>query len=338
MHILEEINIRHMAVHILDNQLTVPVLSMDEIPSGMEVKDFFGNHILKTINDDALKTCHFSEEENLFMASLVDYKEERKDFIAFSKEAASQLFTIMAAHVTIPPCDLAVINFNLMTKPHLALLKLDYQSTYTHFTDFENDHNVNTIMEYKTTLPGPRQKVAEAVIIRLEDFEVRVLEKKHEMDGELDYYLSRHYLKCGTAMSSKDQMKIVKQTTDHVAKKFYEDNPEKQAEIKANLYDSLEMSGEINLEKFAEKTFSHEPEVKEVFIDKLEKKGLEEPVVKLEEKTITRSFEKQRVKTDNGIEIKIPMELYNDPNVMEYVTGPDGKISIVLKNIGKILS
>lgn len=337
MHIIEEINIRHMVVHILDNQLTVPILSMDEVPSGMDIKDFFASHILKTINDDAQKTCRFSEDQNMFMNHLLDYKEERLGFVDFTKEIATQLFTLMSAHTMIPPCDLAVIHFNLMTKPHIALLKLDYQSTYTHFTDFESNQNVNTIMEYKTTLPGPRQKVSEAVIIRLEDFEIRVLEKKHEMDGQLDYYISKLYLNCGTQLSSKDQMKIVKQTTDHVAKKFFEDNPEKQAEIQQNLYEALEENGKIDLEKFANETFSAQTEIKEVFMDKLEKKGLEVPVVQLEEKTITRSFVKQRVKTDNGIEIKIPMELYNDPETMEFVTGPDGKIRIILKNIGKIL-
>ena len=337
MHIIEEINIRHMVVHILDNQLTVPVLSMDEVPSGMDIKDFFAGHIVKTINDDAQKTCHFSKDHNMFMQHLLDYREERKCFVDFSKEIASQLFSIMSVQTLIPPCDLAVIEFNLMTKPHIALLKLDYQSTYTHFTDFESNQNINTIMEYKTTLPGPRQKVSEAVIIRLEDFEIRVLEKKHEIDGQLDYYISKLYLNCATNLSSKEQMKIVKQTTDHVAKKYFEDNPEKQAEIKQNLYEALEESGKIDLEKFVQTTFPSQTEVKDVFMDKLEKKGLQEPVVQLEEKTITRSFEKQRLKTDNGIEIKIPMELYNDPETMEFITGPDGKIRIILKNIGKIL-
>lgn len=337
MHIIEEINIRHMVVHILDNQLTVPVLSMDEVPSGMDVKTFFSTHILKTINDDALKTCAFSEDPHPFMTCLLDYKEERKNFVEFSKDIAEQLFSLMSVHTMIPACDLAVIHFNLMTKPHVALLKLDYQSTFTHFTDFESDQNINTIMEYKTTLPGLRQKVSEAVIIRLEDFQVKVLEKKHELDGQLDYYISKIYLKCATHLSSRDQMKIVKQTTDHVAKKFFEDNPEKKVEIKQNLYEALEKTGKIDLEKFANQTFPNHSEVKEVFMDKLEKKGLETPMVQLEEKTITRSFEKQRVKTDNGIEIKIPVELYNDPNTMEFITSADGKISIILKNIGKIL-
>lgn len=333
----EEINIRRMIVHILDHSLSIPVLSQDEIPSSYEVKDFFSTHIAKTINDDAVKNCVFNEDHNMFMQYLTEYKNETKDFTAFSQEIANQLFSIMSVHVMIPPCDLAVIEFNLMTKPHIALLKLNYQSTYIHFTDYESDQNVNTIIEHRTTLPSPTQKVGEAVIINLEDLSIRILEKKYELDGEVDYYLSKHYLKCSTKLSSKDQMKIVKTTVDQVSKKFFEHNPEKQAEIQQNLYEALDEQGTIELKPFVEKTFKDNEKIKEVFMEKIEKKGLEEPVVQLEEKTINRTFVKQRVKTDTGIELKIPMEIYNDPSAMEFVTGVDGKINIILKNIGRIL-
>lgn len=337
MHIIEEINIRKMIVHILDHSLSIPILSMEEIPSSLEIKDYMNQHILKVINEDALKTCDFDEIDNPFLVILKDYLEERKNFVDFSIDIASALFNIMVHHPLIPACDLAVLHFHLQTEPHLAIMKLNYQSTFTHFTDYESDKNVNTIMEHKTTLPGPGQKVSEAVIIRLSDLTVKVLERKHELDGTLDYYLSKHFLACHVRLSSKEQMQIVKTTTDQVAKKFYDDNPEKKAEIKQKLFETLDEHGTINLEAYAAKTFKDEVEVKEVFLEKLEKKGLVEPLVKLEEKTIVRSFEKQRVKTDTGIEIKIPMSLYNDPSAMEFVTGPDGKINIILKNIGKIL-
>lgn len=333
----EEINIRKMIVHILDNSLSIPVLSQDEVPSSYEIKEFFSSHIVKTLNDDATKNCVFDEEQNMFLQYIKDYQNESKTFVDMSRDIATQLFNIMCVHVMIPACDLAIIEFNVMTKPHLALLKLNYQSTYIHYTDYESEMNINTIVEHKTTLPSPTQKVSEAVVISLTDFSVRVLEKKHELDGQLDYYLSKEYLKCGTKLSSKEQMKIVKTTTEQISKKFFDHDPEKQAEIKQNLYEALDEKGTIELKPFVEKTFRDNPEVKEAFLEKVEKKGLEEPIVELEEATINRSFTKQRVKTDTGIELKIPMEIYNDPSAMEFVTGPDGKISIVLKNIGRIL-
>lgn len=334
---IDEINVRKMIVHILDHSLSIPILSQDEMPSGYEIKEFFKSHILKTMNDDGSKHCEFDVDHNLFVQHITDYKNETKDFLSFSKEIAEQLFGIMSVNMMIPPCDLAIVEFTLMTQPYIALLKLNYQSTYIHFTDYESDMNVNTIVEHKTTLPSPKQKVSEAVIIKLSDLSVRVLEKKYEINGELDYYLSKLYLKCGTKLSSKDQMKIVKSTVDQVSQKFFEHDPEKQAEIKQNLYKALDDEGVIELKPYVEKTFIGNEEVKEAFLEKLERKGLQEPVIQLEEKTIIRTFEKQRVKTDTGIELKIPMDIYNDPSAMEFVTGADGKINIILKNIGRIL-
>lgn len=333
----EEINIRKMIVHILDNSLSIPVLSQDEVPSSYEIKEFFSSHIVKTLNDDAIKNCVFDEEQNMFLQYVKDYMNESMTFVDLSKSIGEQLFNIMTVHMMIPACDLAIVEFNLMTKPHLALLKLNYQSTFIHFTDYESEMNINTIVEHKTTLPSPTQKVSEAVVINLTDFSVRVLEKKYELDGQMDYYLSKLYLKCGTKLSSKEQMKIVKSATEQISKKFFEHDPEKQAEIKQNLYEALDEKGVIELEPFVQKTFENNQEIKEAFLEKIEKKGLSEPVVELEEATINRSFTKQRVKTDTGIELKIPMEIYNDPRAMEFATGPDGKISIILKNIGRIL-
>lgn len=334
---VEEINISKMIVHILDPSISIPVLSQDEIPSSYELKEFFSSHIAKTMNDDGVKTCDFNEDHNILMQSINDYKNKSKDFIDFSKEIANQLFNIMSIHIMIPACDLALVEFNLMTKPYIALLKLNYQSTYSHFTDYESDMNINTIVEYKTTLPSPKQKINEAVIISLSDLSIRVLEKKYELDGQLDYYLSKLYLKCTTKLSSKDQMKIVKSTADQVSKKFFEHDLEKQAEIKQNLYQALDDHGTIELKPFVEKTFKDQEDIKSLFMEKLEQKGLESPMIQLEEKTINRSFVKQKIKTDTGIELSIPMEIYNDPSAMEFVTAADGKIHIILKNIGRIL-
>ena len=37
------------------------------------------------------------------------------------------------------------------------------------------------------------------------------------------------------------------------------------------------------------------------------------------------------LETDTGIEIKIPMEEYKDPDKVEFITNPDGTISVLIK-------
>lgn len=334
---LEDIVIKNIIVHILDSSMSIPVMSMDEMPTAIDINEFFASHIMKTMNDDAIKQCVFDEEYNMFYSYLKDYKDDKTDFVNFTKQIAGQLFAIMSANVNIPSADLAVVKYRCHQTDYLALLKLNYQSTYIHFTDYDSEVNVNTIIQHRTTLPNTGQRVSEGAIINLNDMTVDVLDKYFEIDGEKKQYLTQLFFKCHTRLSSKEKFNAVKTATNRVARKFFDEDIEKKVELTEKLYNNLDEKGELNLEKFATEAFPAQEEVKEVFFEALEKKGVDEPKIAMTEKTIQRSFDKQRIKTDDGIEIKIPMAFYNNPNKMEFVTEANGKISIVLKGINKIL-
>ena len=63
---------------------------------------------------------------------------------------------------------------------------------------------------------------------------------------------------------------------------------------------------------------------------------MEKAEVKPQSIATTKKFEKQFLKTDTGIEINIPMEQYQDINQVEFISNPDGTISVMIKNINKI--
>lgn len=334
---IEELSIKKIIVHILDTSMSIPVMSMDEMPTSVNMNDFFATHISKIMNDDSLKSCEFDADYNLFLNYLKEYQTETTDFVGFSKQVAGQLFGIMSHHVNIPSGDLAIVRYRYQSNDYLALLKLNYQNTYIHYTDYESDVNINTIIEHRTTLPNAGQRITEAAIIHLDTFHVQLLDKVYELDGEKVPYLSKHFFKCHTKLSSKEQMQAVKTATNRIAKKFYDTDIEKKAEVSEKLYNHLDDTGAIDLDAFAKDAFPAMEEVKEVFFETLEKKGVVEPNIQMTEKTIARTFDKQKIKTDNGIEIKIPMDFYNNPEKMEFVTEPNGKISIIIKDISRIL-
>ncbi len=112
----------------------------------------------------------------------------------------------------------------------------------------------------------------------------------------------------------------------------------KKAEITEKLYSNLNEEGELDLESFAKEAFPAQDEAKEIFFSTLEKKKvLTNLRLPLPKKQSTEPLKKQRIKTDEGIEIKIPMDFYNNPQKMEFVTEPNGKISIIIKDINKIM-
>ena len=69
------------------------------------------------------------------------------------------------------------------------------------------------------------------------------------------------------------------------------------------------------------------------YIEQMEKYDMvKEEVIPQSESTI-RKYQKQHLFTDTGIEIKIPMDQYKDSKNVEFITNPDGTVSLLIKNI-----
>lgn len=331
----DEIIIRRAIVHIMDGELGYPVYSEEELKLSPDINDFFRNHIYKIMSGDDLKKCYFAEEENSKIYDLVkEFQEE--NLVAYSKEFAVELYGIMNANISIPSGDLAVVTFQANGGLYLALLKMNYKESYVHMTQSQETGNVNQIICYQSTLPAAGSKLSEAVIINLSDYSVQIIEKKYEVNGTKVNYLSELYLKCRAGMSSKSKLSIVTKAVEQVNKKHYAQEPVRQMEAKRIIREEIEDTGSINVEKISERIYGNAPEIKEEFDTKMEKYHMEKAEVTPQSGQTMKKFEKQYLRTDTGIEINIPMEQYQDANQVEFLTNPDGTISVIIKNINKI--
>lgn len=331
----DEIIIRRGIVHIMDGELGYPVYSEEELELSPDINDFFRGHIYKLLSGDDLKKCYFSEEEPSKVYELVKNFEEEK-LVETSKKLADSLYAIMNANIAIPSGDFAVISFQIKGVMYLALLKMNYKESFVHMTQNQEGSNVNQIVCYQSTLPAVSSKLSEAVLINLSDYSVQIVEKKYDINGKKVNYLSELYLKCKASMSSKTKLAIVTKAVEQVNKKHYAQEPVKQMEAKSILKKEMENTGSINVEKISEKIYGSAPEIKEEFDAKMGKYHMEKAEVTPQSQTTTKKFEKQYLKTDTGIEINIPMEQYQDANQVEFLTNPDGTISVIIKNINKI--
>ena len=314
----EDIIIRRGIVHILDATLGYPVYSEQELDLTPDINDFFRSHIFKLMSGDDMKKCYFPEEEDSPVYDIVkEFSED--DLVADSKRLTDELYRIMNANVAIPSADLAIVTFQVAGQKYLALLKMNYKESFVHMTNAEEAGNVNSIIRYQATLPGSGSKLSEAVIINLQDFSVRIVEKKYEVNGEKVNYLSELYLQCKAAMSDKTKLAVVTRAVEQVNKKHFSEEPVKQMETKSILKQEIEENGAIQVER-------------------MEKYHMEKAEVKPQSEQTTKKFEKQYLKTDTGIEINIPMEQYQDIDQVEFITNADGTISVLIKNINKIMT
>jgi len=338
---IDDISIKKVIVHILDSMIAMPVLSDCELEYGSEFSDFLKTHIHKIISGDDLKRCVFNDENSDICRCFKEMTPE--NFVESSKFIASNLFTIMNKNIDILPADLVVVVYSYAKRDYLGLLKMNYKASYTHTTskvdsDDENNKNNNDIIKYKAILPSKSQRLTEAVIIDLHDFSVQLIEKKYQIDGKSDFYLSKIFLNCSAKLSQKNKMSIVTKAVEQVNKKFYEDDYDKAMQAKSVINKEIEEQGYINVNEVADKVFKDNVEMKEAFNKKVDKYHIENETIIPKSKATLKKFEQQHLKTDTGIEIKIPMELYNNANDIEFITNEDGTISVLIKNIGKITS
>lgn len=322
-------------VHILDSMVGVPVLSDRPIDMGSNLCDFFKAHIEKFTESDDVKRCQFAEGSEV-MQMIQGCNAE--NFVETSKRLCTKLYGIMNANIDIPAADVAVVVFASEGTDYFGFLKLNYKNSYTHATrTTEEGGNLNDIILQKAILPSLGQKLTEAFLVNLTNGEIILTEKKYEINGEKKLYFSEMFLECHAPMSQKTKLDIVTRAVDQVNKKYYgDDDTQRKLEIKKAIYEELEEKGSLAVEEVKEKVFKDSPEMQADLEEKLERYNMAKEVVEPKSEATVRKFQKQRLTTDTGIEITIPMEEYGDPDKVEFITNGDGTISVLIKNIGRL--
>lgn len=332
----EDIRIKHVIVHILDSTVGLPVLSDHEIEFGSDFADFLREHIFRIIAGDDSKDCEFYQEQSEIYQMLAAYEEER--FVDMSRQTAELLYSIMNSNVEIPSADLVVVRFKAGEGEFLALLKMNFKTSYTHRTIAGEEGNYNEIIRYKATLPAGSQRLQEAAVIDLQTFGVRLIEKKYEVNGEKTNYFSYLFLKCSSHLSPKSKLEIVTRAVENIQKENYEEYEQYEEHMRAKsiIQEELAENGGFVVEALAERIFAGKPEMREKFQEKMEKYDMVKEEVLPKNDTTVKKYQTQHLLTDTGIELKIPMDQYKDSQRVEFITEADGSISVLLKRIGHI--
>lgn len=287
-------------IHILDGTVGFPILSDTLLEVGADLSDFIKAHIEHISESDDTKKGEFNNDSELFLYLKGDYEQE--DFITCSKRIATHLYGIMNSNVDIPSGDLLVIYFRHKGKDYIGIMKMNYKTFYTHNTKREGEESQNYMIKHQAILPSATQKLQEAAIIGLSDYQILFVEKKYEVNGEKVNYFSKYVLQCHGPMSTKAKLKVVTTAVEQVDKGYYaEDDIERKVEVKKVLMEELEEQGKIEIASVTEKLFPQNEEMKQEFTEKIQKYHLEEDVITPVHPQTTKKLEKQIFTTDTGI-------------------------------------
>ena len=326
-----EIIIHQAILHVLDTTLDAPVLSGGGMELTAEKTAYLQNHIEKLLASDEIRQCR-PLPDSAFRNEL----EHNQDFIDLSCRIAGVLFDYMHAHTTIPGADLAVVDFTRDGAPWLGILKLNYKNGYTHYTETVEGAPINSIIQQRACLPTQSGKVEEGALVNLTDYSMRLLEKKYDIDGHKEFYLSSVVFQYTQAEPEKKKLQAIQEAAAQAVKDAYEDEPHADAQVAmliANL--AADNDNQVSVEQVRQQLAEEYPLAAVPFDDYVEKSEvLEEAAAPV---TVTpariRRMESRSIRTANGIEVKIPTELLNSDSELEFLHDPDGSVSLLIKNV-----
>ena len=326
-----EIIIHQAILHVLDTTLDAPVLSGGGMELTAEKTAYLQNHIEKLLASDEIRQCR-PLPDSAFRNEL----EHNQDFIDLSCRIAGVLFDYMHAHTTIPGADLAVVDFTRDGAPWLGILKLNYKNGYTHYTETVEGAPINSIIQQRACLPTQSGKVEEGALVNLTDYSMRLLEKKYDIDGHKEFYLSSAVFQYTQAEPEKKKLQAIQEAAAQAVKDAYEDEPHADAQVAMLIANqAADNDNQVSVEQVRQQLAEEYPLAAVPFDDYVEKSEvLEEAAAPV---TVTpariRRMESRSIRTANGIEVKIPTELLNSDSELEFLHDPDGSVSLLIKNV-----
>lgn len=326
-----EIIIHQAILHVLDSTLDAPILSGNCMELTAEKTAYLQYHIEKLLASDDIRQCR-PLPDSAFKNEL----EHNNDFIDLSCRIAGVLFDYMHAHTTIPGADLAVVDFTRDGAPWLAILKLNYKNGYTHYTETVEGAPVNSIIQQRACLPTQSGKVEEGALVNLTDYSMRLLEKKYDIDGHKEFYLSTVVFQYTQAEPEKKKLQAIQEAAVQAVQENYQDEPHVEAQVAMLIANqAADNDNQVSVEQVRRQLAEDYPLAAVPFDDYVEKSEViehtEQPV------TVTpariRRMESRSIHTASGIEVKIPTEILSSESEVEFLHDPDGSVSLLIKNV-----
>jgi hypothetical protein len=328
------IYIKEAILHIFDLNSNEAIFSF----AGLDISekftlDYIHAKIEKVEDSDSMKTGMLADENPLVPV----FNRIETDFIEATKELTEKFFAITKINSEIPPADLLFTLFTMDEVPCLGLFKLNHSDSITHHVSYEDDTLTNQLIVNRSILPSARQAIQEGMVLNLTNMEYHVIEKKHLIDelAEKVFYFTELFLEDKPQPSLKENIAIIKKAVQKTSKAFNDEEFQVLAETKEAIVHSMNEENVIDNQIIAETLYGDNYAKKEKFFEQINEMGYVDRAP-AEVTVAGPKYSKQKFRLDNGIEISIPLELYKDPEVVEFINNPDGTTSVIIKNIEKI--
>ncbi|MBK0347052.1 nucleoid-associated protein [Aerococcaceae bacterium zg-ZJ1578] len=328
------LSIKQAILHILDKNSGNLLLSdqLMNLEDGY-VQDYINRLVVKIQKSDV--QFDFLSTSSKLYARVLD---EQTDFIDLTRDIAQQIYSIIAPAEQIPAADyLFFEGKDELEEVYFGILRLDYQTSFTHYLEME-DGVRNQLIQNHAILPAPTQKTSEAFILNRATMRYELVEKRYEIEGQKIKYFSEQIIGIEPPAATPTHIKQIRKTVNSVAKRFDEPSYEVMAMAQKVIYEQLDESNEIDADSVIERVFEHNEGAKAAAKEEISEKHVPEKIVVTNVPKYEKKYSMQKFKLANGIELSIPIDLYDNKDIIEFVNQPDGSISVIIKNVEAIVN
>lgn len=328
---INEIIISKVYISALDKENDALMLSEAELEINEQTYEYFEKHILRCIKDDEAKPGKFEGVTNIVRGLCKEIFEDQDEFMTNSKKMSQFIYKCLKNDEKEPSGDFAVCLCDCQQGMFLALLKLNYSNSYSHFVKQEETAVTIDIGINKTGLPGLGQKLSRAVFIR----------KPISQEGEYDFlvcdkqqegYFCQAFLRVSPVRDRRENTRIIQKTSEEFARRAFKDNAQEAEGFRKKITETLMQEDKLNVEALSENLLPS-AEKRAEYKAALASEGISETDVFIDKEWAEKKLKKKRLKVDKSIELYIDDDVYNDKNKFQIKRNGDGTIDIILKNV-----
>ncbi|MBY2484480.1 nucleoid-associated protein [Clostridioides difficile] len=326
--------IHKFIIHVLDKNSDTPILNDFEGRVSQDMDIFFQKKINKVLRDNDIRKAVFNDySSNLIKKCCEQIIYDESSFLNNSKEIAAYLFDVMKLNATLESCDLAICLYTEKDEKKVAILKLDYNKSYTHSISFEDD-KFNIQMSKNEINIQETKAIKIGAIIGLsgmnDEYHLRVLDKDAEKEEANSKFVTE-FLNATKVKDDKFKTKMFKNTVENWITNALSNDIKQAEDVRSILNYTLREKQEIDINDFVDKTIKDD-KLKDSFKEHMKEKGLDEGF-SIDKKWVEKKLKKRNIKTDNGFEIKGNLTDFEDPMKYTVRQNQNGSIDIIIKNV-----
>lgn len=330
--------INHAILHVLDFESAVNVFSQCELDleDNRACRQFVTTHLRRARQSGDNKRATFAED-SAFAGELKNYFFGEREFIDLSQQVAEFISNELARADKAQSTDVLVADFDDDDDVRwFAVMLLTSKQAFMHEVGTQDGNRVANITRHYAILPNPSQKVQSYCVVRASTMEIGYVDKARKIAGEDRMLIPEGLLQCETGVSGKEAIDTVTRVVEEVAEEHGANTAVALAKVKAAVAEKVEDDEELPPWDIVDEVFEDEPVIKDSVRAALTEEKMPERVP-VERKQVERAaVRNHKIRTDTGIEISFPAEMGSNSDYIEFVSEPNGLISIELKNIGSI--